>query len=557
MPAGDGEGSRGTVAQAAGAAAVDFQGAIPAQARQRRETDQRAEALASVVEASDDIVVVKDLDLRVLATNSAFARASGHATVAEMIGKTDAELFGVSPDVEPVRSYMEDERRAQTLERGQYILREEPVVYPDGQVRIVLTKKYPIFDELGRVIGTGNISRDITRQKELEAERIELERRRLAEKTESLKRMSGAVAHHFNNMLSAVIGNLELYRSQLSSAGTTEVYLVEAERAAHRAADVGGMLLTYLGQTQLHCRPMDLGAFCTRHLPAIRASLPSGLRLEPELPDSGPVVEADATQLLRVVLALVVNAGEAMQPDTGALRISVTTARFEDFTDRACWLDGGTQRQGRCACLSIRDEGRGMNEAMLERIFDPFFTDKFTGRGLGLPVALGILKAHGGAIAVDSEPGRGSTFRVLLPLSEAEVPASDHAVARGRATVGGTVLVVDDQEAVLSVAQAMLERFGFRTICCRSGEEAVAVVRSGAADIRLVLCDLSMPGLNGWQTLSAMRRIRGDLPVILSSGHDEAQAMQGFRGERPDAFLQKPYGMVALESALQRVLGNR
>ena len=509
----------------------------------RKEAERRISALASVVESSDDIIVVKDLDLRVVATNNAFARASGHASVEEMIGRTDAELFGVTPDTEPVKSYMEDERRAQRLPKGEHLLREEPVVYPDGEIRMVLTKKYPIYDKTGRLIGTGNISpditerkraedalkeseerlrstlasmddlmfvldrdgifveyhqppnaealyappleflgksyaevlppevaghmgkaieavrrtgevqqvdysldlsrgrrwfhaklsargdkqgafaditvvaRDVTERKRMEEERLSLQRRRLTEKAESLSRMAGAVAHHFNNMLSVVLGNLELAEMDAPQWGRAAENLAEARKAAKRAAEISGVMLTYLGHTRMRREPLDLSALCRAGLEGIRAALPENVRLEDDLPLPGPVVEADSDQIRRLLSALVVNAGEAMKGSPGRVRVSVSTVSAKEIPEDHRFPVGGEVSLESHACLAVHDFGCGMGAETIEKVFDPFYTDKFTGRGLGLPIGLGIVKVHGGLVSVESEPGRGSVFRVFLPLS--------------------------------------------------------------------------------------------------------------------------------------------
>jgi len=205
------------------------------------------------------------------------------------------------------------------------------------------------------------------------------------------------------------------------------------------------------------------------------------------------------------------------------------------------------------ACLSITDTGKGLDEATISGIFDPFFTDKFTGRGLGLPVTLGIIKAYGGCITLESEPGKGSTFSVFLPLSPAAVPRKksltlvEDPLAPGR----HFVLVVEDEDMVRHMMESMLRRIGYEVMAAGSGAEAVDIFRLHQKKIKLVVSDLSMPGMNGWDTLAALRKMRPDIPVILASGYDEAGAMGSGDGSvKPNAFLHKPFLLNELKKAL-------
>ncbi|MCP4693431.1 MAG: response regulator, partial [Desulfobacterales bacterium] len=255
--------------------------------------------------------------------------------------------------------------------------------------------------------------------------------------------------------------------------------------------------------------------------------------------------------------ALITNAGEAMNELSGKVRVSVDTVNPADIPGgRHFPADRRPSAEAR-ARLAVTDAGLGMDAETIERIFDPFYTSKFTGRGLGLPVVLGIVKAHGGGITVKSEPGRGSAFHVYLPLSSASAPLPE-----GRppidvsAIAGGCVLVVDDQDVVRDLLKIMLKRIGFKVRTAKDGVEAVEKFRENPAGIRLVLSDLSMPRMNGWETLNALRAIRPDIPVILASGYDKAHVMAGDHAEQPQAFLQKPYRMGTLKEILGRVLGG-
>jgi PAS domain S-box-containing protein len=259
--------------------------------------------------------------------------------------------------------------------------------------------------------------RMVRQQKETEKRILQLQ------KAESLGRMAGAVAHHFNNMMAVVMGNLELARTDLPRESRTYKNLFQAEKASQRAADMSLLMLTYLGRQQGKSKPLDLSKITRDCLEKIRPQLRKELTLELNLPAQGPIIQADPAQLEQVLKALVTNAWESMDGySNGRVRVYVGTRPPSSIGHEHRFPVDWQSPDPSFACLSITDTGKGLDEAMISGIFDPFFTDKFTGRGLGLPVTLGIIKAHGGCITLESEPGKGSTFSVFLPLSQAAVP---------------------------------------------------------------------------------------------------------------------------------------
>jgi two-component system, cell cycle sensor histidine kinase and response regulator CckA len=371
--------------------------------------------------------------------------------------------------------------------------------------------------------------------------------------------MAAGVAHNFNNTLYVAIGNLEMAREDLPPGSDALGNIVEAEKATRRAADMSRLMLTYLGHQQIQTRTMDLSETVENLLKILRNDLPTGTAVEEDLPSPGPVVSADENGMEQILKALILNAVEAMENGpSGGVRVSIETAASASIPEKnrfpVDWVSGARAY----ASLTVADTGKGMDGAAIDAVFDPFYTDKFTGRGLGLPVVLGIVKAHGGCITVDSAPGRGSVFRVFLPLSSEPVPPASHGTERASApgSEDGAVLLVDDQEPVRDMAQTMLQRLGFPVIPASSGEEAAAIVRDKPDRIRLVISDLTMPGMDGWKTLAEIRKIHPDIPAILMSGYDKSQVMTGDHTEHPQGFLQKPFDMKQLEKTLGRALGQ-
>lgn len=401
---------------------------------------------------------------------------------------------------------------------------------------------------------------DITGQKRAEEERLLFERElQRTQKAESLARMAAAIAHQFNNQLAVVMGNLDLF---MAEAGTNDPRLSDALVATQKAAEVSGLLLTYLGQSPGNHAPLDFSEACARVLPLLRAAMPATVDLHVELAEPGPPVNGNPNQLQLMVTNLVTNAWEAVGELESTIRVSVKTVRSSQIPTSNRFAVGWTPGDHDYACLEVADAGCGIAPEDIETVFDPFFTTKFTGRGLGLSVVLGILHAHSGGLVVDSRRGRasGTTFRVYLPVSVEQVARLPIAEDVDEESVethwSGTALVVEDDALLRRAAASTLARLGFVVMQAGNGVEAVDLFRQHRDTIRLVLCDLTMPHMNGWETLAALRRASPDVRVILSSGYDEADVMADDHDEQPQAFLSKPYPIDALRRAVRRALGT-
>ena len=396
----------------------------------------------------------------------------------------------------------------------------------------------------------------------IERELAEEERRKVqvkllhAQKLESLGVLSGGVAHDFNNLLVGILGNAGLAMQAMPEDSPAREIVRDIETAATRAAELTHQLLAYAGKGPFNMQSVDLSRLVEEMGNLLGSAVSKNARLVYKLEPSLPSIEADGTQVRQVVMNLISNASEAIGNAAGT--ITVTTGLLD--ADRAELGDtqlGAQLPEGRYVFLEVSDDGHGMHPATQARIFDPFFTTKFTGRGLGLAAVLGIVRAHRGAIRVTSAPGKGTTMRVLLPGADAAAAAPLAAPARvepaASATRVGRVLIVDDEETVRTVARRVLESRGFPVRLADGGVSAIQMLREDPAAVDIVLLDMTMPDMSGAVTLEELRRIRPDLPVLLSSGYTQTDALPATMPVA-SGFIQKPYRPAELVDAIRKAL---
>jgi two-component system cell cycle sensor histidine kinase/response regulator CckA len=397
---------------------------------------------------------------------------------------------------------------------------------------------------------------DITEIVEAEERRIEAERRLFeTQKLDSLGLLAGGIAHDFNNMLMGVLGNASLALDDAPPGSALEECLQDIETAAKNAAGLAKQLLAYSGRGRFVVEPVDVGAALMEMAKLLEASIPKSVRIRYQLDkDVGPVC-ADVSQLRQVLMNLILNAAQAIGERSGV--ITVATAAMDCDSDYlASTFAGEGLEAGRYLYLEVTDTGVGMDAETQRRIFDPFFSTKSAGRGLGLAATLGIVRGHHGAIKVYSELGRGSTFKILLPEHSEPVPQRvERAGLDEGFEASGTVLVVDDEEHVRRVASRILTRMGFDVLSAEDGREGVAIYRSHQDEIVLVLLDMMMPRMGGERTFTELRRIKPDVRVLLTSGYNEQDAVDRFVGRGLAGFIQKPYPKGELERAVREALG--
>ncbi|MCX7044884.1 MAG: PAS domain-containing protein [Candidatus Sumerlaeota bacterium] len=397
---------------------------------------------------------------------------------------------------------------------------------------------------------------DISDRKQAEQERrlFELQVQQ-AQKLESLGVLAGGIAHDFNNLLTAILGNLDLALSDLSPMSPARDNLIAVEKASIRASELCKQMLAYSGRGKFVIQQINLNELIQEMAHMLEVSTSKKAILRCNFAPTLPAIEADATQLRQVIMNLIVNASEAISDRSGYITVTTGAMECDENYLREISMTENL-RPGRYVYIEVTDTGCGMDAETKSKIFDPFFTTKFTGRGLGLAAVLGIVRGHKGYIKVYSEPGRGTTFKALFPASDKSAAplaqAAETAFWRG----SGTVLIVDDEEVVRDLAKSIMKRFGFSVLLAAHGSEALKIFREHSAEIVCVLLDLTMPHMDGEETFRELRRIRGDVRVILSSGYSEQEVTQRFVGKGLAGFIQKPYQAATLSAKMREALAG-
>jgi CheY-like chemotaxis protein len=323
--------------------------------------------------------------------------------------------------------------------------------------------------------------------------------------------------------------------------------------AGEKASHLTRQLLAYAGKGRFVTGRADLSVLVREITTLLQTSIPKTVQLRLELADSLPAVEADPSQLQQVIMNLVINGAEAVPEGQNGTVLVTTEAQELDEAYLRQNFGGEVLSPGQYVALEVQDTGSGMTDEVRARIFDPFFTTKFTGRGLGLAAVMGIVRGHKGAIRVYSVPGKGTTFKVLLPSTGKPADTARKLERSGSMNGSGTILVVDDEPMVRSACKANLERFGYKVLLAKDGLEGIEVFGRHAAEISAVILDMTMPVLGGEEAFRRIRAIRPDARIVLSSGYNEVEAIRRFN-EGISAFIQKPYTSSSLGGVLKQVL---
>jgi two-component system cell cycle sensor histidine kinase/response regulator CckA len=454
-------------------------------------------------------------------------------------------------DTERVRDYT----RAALQERKDVEI-EYRIKTKSGKEKWVLSRGRGVYEADGKLEVFEGLAIDITAQKSSESARLDLERKLLeGQKLESLGLLAGGIAHDFNNLLSSILGNASMARLSLAPGNAIDDQLRSIETASLRAAELCRQMLAYAGKGRFVVEPTDLTALANDLLPLLRISIAHQATLTLKLGDDVPPVLADATQIRQIIMNLVLNAADAIVSRGGDIVIT-TGVMQADYPMLTACAAGSDLPAGEYAFVEVRDTGSGMTPEVQAKIFDPFFTTKFAGRGLGLAAVLGIVRGHHGALHVQSTPGVGSSFRLLLP------PAPKAVAVKGSETTPpqpgprtGNFLVIDDEEEVRGVMVAMLKICGFTATAVPDGETGLKEFREKPDNYDAVVLDLLMPGMSGEQTYRSLRALKPNVRVLLVSGYSEGDILGRLGGGPNLAYLGKPFTRATLERKLRELLG--
>jgi len=505
--------------------------------RALRESEERYRRLVAVC---PDAIFINRSN-KIVFVNEACLKLFGADRPEQLLGKSPFD-FTHPDDHALVRA-----RIRRQLENGEPVaLVEERIYRLDGSLITVEVAAAPIIDQGVRSIQA--VLRDITERKRAEQERARLEAQmQHAQRLESLGILAGGIAHDFNNLLVGILGNADLALQDLLPQAPARKRVEDIKAAGLRASDLTRQMLAYAGKGKIEVEVLDLNKLIAELAHLLQVAISKKVALKFNFCDRLPAIVGDAAQLQQVLMNLITNASDAIGDTHGT--IALATGAVEAGQE---YLASEFAAQGLPAgpyvCLEVSDTGCGMDEQTKARIFEPFFTTKFAGRGLGLSAVLGIVRSHSGAIKVHSEPGKGTTFRVLLPCcgkqAEAGRGPAEAQVAAPRGT--GLVLVVDDEENMRRVVKMALERAGFKVLTAVDGPEGVKLFREHKDRVVLVILDMTMPRLSGAETCRELRQIRPDVRVLFTSGYNEQEAITGGGEQGLTGFLQKPFRMETL-----------
>ena len=487
------------------------------------------------------------LDGTVLFWNRASERLYGYSAE-EALGANLLDLIIPAEMREGVAGAMQ-----QMIESGEAVPAGELLLQRKDGSRVPVFSSHALLNPIGRQPELFCLDIDLTERNCAEEQRIGLEKQLLhAQKLESLGVLAGGIAHDFNNILMAIMGNADLALMRINKESPAVENLHRIEQAAARAADLAKQMLAYSGKGKFVVEQINLNILLDEmlHMLEVSISKKAVLHLNPH--QYLPTVEADATQMRQIIMNLVINASEAIGDKSGVIAITTGCMDCDRSYLKDVWLDDNIS-EGLYVYLEIADSGCGMDKETMAKLFDPFFSTKFTGRGLGMAAVLGIVRGHKGAIKVYSELNRGTTFKILLPASSrpAEIfnGASHHDDWKGE----GTVLLVDDEETVRGIGAEMLRELGFTVITADDGREGVERFKQNP-DISFIILDLTMPHMDGEQCFRELRQLKPDVKVIMSSGYNEQEVTQKFVGKGLAGFIQKPYKLSILEEVIRKIV---
>ena len=493
------------------------------------------------------------VDCRYLYTNDAFDRIQG-LSGKDLVGKT---VYEVWPDTE--QAWIQNFKDVALTGIGRSF-----EMYHAPMSKYYYCTVYRPWESNDRFC---LIFEDITERKRAQEELLEMERKLLqSQKLESLGVLAGGIAHDFNNLLAVIIGNIELAQEVDFDSAEKALFLGRAMSASIKSAGLVRQMLDYSGKGAFELSDVNLSELVHNNIDLFRMTVPKNINLDVESSDDDIFIKADASQIQQVIMNLLINAAEAVDGKNGTVEIT-TGAQYCDRSLISKSLLPEKPEPQDMAFIRVKDDGCGMEGDTVNRIFDPFFSTKFVGRGLGMSVVHGVVRGHGGAVTIDSQPQVGSTITVYLPLlyrtghadGALHDPKSRTALTEEKSpeTKKFSVLVVDDEQEVLDLVLRQLGHLGCQTLSAMNGKEALDVFTKNP-EIDLVILDLVMPEMGGVETFDRLKLLKPELMIVICSGYNEEKIKDDFKSElTPTAFMMKPYRLAALKDLLELLMGER
>lgn len=512
--------------------------------RKQTEAEIRAarEHARNIIDSSLDMIISVDNRRRIVEFNRAAEKAFGYHKE-EVLGQKVHILYAKSAEAERVYQAVN--------QTGEFV-DEVMNVKKDGSTFRSLISSTPLRDARGNLIGNMGVSRDIEEKKQAEEEKAKLETRlRQAQKMEAIATLAGGIAHQFNNALYGITGNIDLLEMAVPDAAQIKNYVNPMKDSAQRMANLTNQLLAYARGGKYQAKIVAINQFLSDTLPILSHIIRSGIRLETDLCAEMLHVEADVTQMQMVLSAILINASEAIETQ-GCIQITTHLQMADtEFLKHHPGL-----KPGLYVCLAIADNGKGMDQETRNKIFEPFFTTKFPGRGLGMASAYGIVKNHDGWISVASELDAGTQIQIYLPVRDVPIKTEHPPEIKPRLGTGN-ILLIEDEEIIIDVVQAMLKRLGYQVVVARNGTEAVDIVKTVDQDIDLVLLDIKLPDMNGGNIYAIIKDLRPDLKVIVCSGYSIDGPVQEILNAGALDFIKKPFSFEILAEKLSKALETK
>ncbi len=426
----------------------------------------------------------------------------------------------------------------------------------DGTAGWMWSYGMPVRDEGGATVALRGMAQDITERKKAEEEKQVFEQQlQQTQKLESLGVLSGGIAHDFNNILAIIIGNCSLAKMDEENAGK---YIPVIEKASERAAELCRQMLAYAGKAQFVQANVNMQALVDEMVSMLKKTIPQNVVIKLDSSADVPLIQGDISQLNQIVMNLIINASEAIGIGQGEVKVSLTETTIRE--DRPCHDHNGKAIEaGQYICLEVTDNGCGMDEETRWRIFEPFYTTKFTGRGLGMSAVLGIITSHKGALQLYSQLGQGSTFKVFLPVMKklsTEVDDQKKSIPSASWQGSGTILLVEDEDQIRHIAKTLLEMIGFTVVEAVNGKEALDLYQQNASKITLVVTDMGMPVMDGYALFHSLKHLNPTLPIIISSGFGDADVTSRINHDDIAGLVSKPYTPDKLREVLKRALDS-